>query len=62
MIYTPNEGFLGTDTFNIQVGDSEYTDTVEIKVNVSNTPIPVFPPVIEGLGSQAFSFDANQWK
>jgi hypothetical protein len=36
LLYTPNDGFVGLDSFVFQVSDGEYTDSATIKIYVSN--------------------------
>ena len=46
VIYTPDAGFVGTDTITYQISDNEgLTDTATITITVSSQPIQTQPPV-----------------
>jgi hypothetical protein len=42
--YTPNAGFVGTDTFSYKISDGKATDTATVSVTVSDTTVPPPPP------------------
>jgi hypothetical protein len=46
--YTPNTDYVGSDSFVVQVSDGSLTDTINVNVTVSATPIPyqIYLPLV----------------
>ena len=47
-VYTPEIGFVGTDSFEYTVSDGEFTDTATVTIDIA--ACPVLAPAIDGSG------------
>ena len=62
VLYTPDQGFLGTDTFTYTITGDEGSDSASVTVNVNEPPTTAGPLALDGFANETvLDIDDPQW-